>query len=226
MKKTQTNLLFCAMVFAISLVVANAVTAKTIQTGILLFGSTIVLPGAAVCYAITYLMTDVVGEVWGRKEAQTIVYGGFICQLLASALILFTQFLPAANAQMQQAYEMLLGQNLMFAVGSLTAYFLSQSWDVLIFHRIRNRFLGAHPEGSSWRWLWNNASTMSSQVIDTVVFILISFGLGMGWLFDAAMLPTLGAMMVGQYLLKFLLAVADTPIFYLLTRKVHAQLQV
>ena len=46
MKKTNRNLLICAMVFAISLVISNVVTAKTIQTGIPLFGSTITLPGA------------------------------------------------------------------------------------------------------------------------------------------------------------------------------------
>ncbi len=73
-------------------------TGKTIQTGIPLFGSTIVLPGAALCYAITFLMTDVIGEVWGRKEAQTIVYWGFAGQLLATLLIVFTQQLPAAES--------------------------------------------------------------------------------------------------------------------------------
>ncbi len=71
MKRTNENLLLCAMVFVVALVISNVVTGKTIQTGIPLFGSTIVLPGAALCYAITFLMTDVIGEVWGRKEAQT-----------------------------------------------------------------------------------------------------------------------------------------------------------
>ena len=67
---------------------------------------------------------------------------------------------------------------------------------------------------------------MTAQIIDTVLFIGISFGLGFGWLFDPAMLPQLGAMMVGQYLLKFCLAALDTPFFYLLTRKTtYAPLQ-
>lgn len=222
MQKNQKNLMLCAMVFAVSLVISNVVTAKTIQTGIPLFGSTIVLPGAAVCYAITFLMTDVVGEIWGRREAQTIVNWGFACQVLATLLILLTQALPAADPGMQEAYVALLGQNVVFVIGSMTAYLLSQSWDVFIFHRIRNALLARHPQGSGWRWLWNNGSTMTSQVIDTVVFITISFGIGFGWLFDPAMLPQLGAMMVGQYLLKFGLAALDTPLFYLMTRKAHA----
>ena len=73
-----------------------------------------------------------------------------------------------------------------------------------------------------WRWIWNNASTMTSQIIDTVVFVGIAFGIGFGWLFDSAMLPQLGAMMVGQYLIKFILATLYTPFFYLLTRRTHA----
>lgn len=218
MKKTNKNLMLCGMVFAVSLVIANVVTAKTIATGIPLFGTTIALPGAAVCYAITFLMTDVVGEIWGKKEAQTIVYWGFLCQLLATGLIIFTQVLPAVDPAMQNAYDMLLGQNLVFVIGSMVAYFASQSWDVFIFHKIRNAVLkGGGSEKA--RWLWNNASTMTSQIIDTVIFIGIAFGIGFGWLFDPVMLPALGAMMVGQYLLKFCLAAIDTPIFYLLTHK-------
>lgn len=217
MKRTTTNLMACGMIFAVALVIANVVTAKTIQTGIPLFGSTITVPGAALCYAVTFLMTDVVGEIWGRKEAQTIVKWGFICQIFATCLIVFTQFLPAVSPDMQAAYEALLGQNIIFVIASLAGYLTSQSWDVFIFHKIRNHFL-EKTSNNRMRWVWNNASTMTSQIIDTVVFIGIAFGLGFGWLFDPEMLPTLGAMMVGQYLLKFCLAAIDTPIFYLLTR--------
>ena len=209
--------MLCGMVFAVSLVISNVVTAKTIATGIPLFGSTIALPGAAVCYAITFLMTDVVGEIWGRKEAREVVLCGFVCQVLATLLIMLTQALPATDPAMQTAYDMLLGQNIIFVTGSMVAYFASQSWDVFVFHRIRNKVLGTGGS-EQMRWLWNNASTMTSQIIDTVLFIGISFGLGFGWLFDPAMLPQLGAMMVGQYLLKFCLAALDTPFFYLLTR--------
>lgn len=221
MKKTNKNLMLCGMVFAVSLVVSNVVTAKTIQTGIPLFGSTITLPGAALCYAITFLMTDVIGEIWGRKAAQTVVNWGFVCQLLATGLILLTQYLPAANAEMQVSYDMLLGQNVIFVIGSMTAYFLSQSWDVWVFHKIRDNVL-ARTSNEKLRFMWNNASTMTSQIIDTVVFVGIAFGIGFGWLFDPAMLPTLGAMMVGQYLIKLVLAACDTPFFYLLTRRMPA----
>lgn len=60
---------------------------------------------------------------------------------------------------------------------------------------------------------------MTSQIIDTVLFIRVSFGLGFGWFFDKNMHAPITAMMVGQYLLKFILAAIDTPIFYLMTRE-------
>lgn len=217
MKKTTTNLMLCAMVFAVALVISNVITAKTVQTGIPLFGSTILVPSAVICYCVTFLMTDVIGEIWGRKEAQTVVLGGFACQVLASCLILIGQLLPAADAGMQASYEMLLGQNAVFVIASMLGYLLSQSWDVFVFHKIRNRVL-ANGGTERSRWIWNNASTMTSQLIDTVVFISIAFGIGFGWLFDGAMIGQLGAMMVGQYLCKLVLAALDTPVFYFLTR--------
>lgn len=180
MEKTQRNLMFCGMVFAIALVVSNMVAAKTIATGFTLFGTAVVVPSAVICYFITFLMTDVVGEIWGRKEAQLIVKWGFVCQVIACVLIAIAQVLPAANPEMQGSYEMLLGQNVVFVIASLLAYLTSQSWDVFVFHKIRGFFL-SRGKSSAWRWVWNNASTMSSQAIDTVIYITVAFGIGMGW---------------------------------------------
>ena len=203
------------MVFAVGLVISNVVTAKLIYTGISLFGTTITLPGAALCYAITFLMTDVIGEIWGKKEANKTVVLGFICQVIATALIIFTKYLPAVDTGTHEAYNTLLGQNYIFVIGSLIAYFASQTWDVWVFHKIRDKFDKDHKK----RWIWNNASTMTSQVIDTVLFVGVSFGLGFGWLFDKTMWATLAAMMIGQYVLKFILAICDTPFFYIMTRR-------
>lgn len=218
MEKTNRNLILCGMVFAVVLVVSNMIASKTVMTGFMLFGTPVVVPCAVICYFITFLVTDVVGEVWGPAEARMLVKWGFVCQVIASCLILLARFLPAASEEMQGAYDMLLGQNVVFVVASLSAYLASQSWDVFAFHRIRALFL-SHGKGPAWRWVWNNASTMSSQAIDTVIYITIAFGLGMGWLFDSAMAPTLMCMMVGQYACKLALAALDTPVFYFLTRR-------
>lgn len=217
MRKNDKNLTLLCMIFAVSLVIANVVTGKLIDVPINLFGSHIQLPGAAVCYAITFLMTDVIGEIWGKKEANMCVRFGFICQVLASLLIIFTQFLPAVEPEMQIHYNSLLGQNWIFVIGSLTAYYISQSWDVWVFHKIRTNHIERFGNNRN-RWIWNNFSTMTSQIIDTVVFIGIAFGIGFKWLWTPGMMPVLFAMMVGQYLLKFILALLDTPLFYILTR--------
>lgn len=219
MKKTNSNLIGINMVFVVALVISNVVTAKLFATGINLFGTALTLPGAALCYAITFLATDVIGEIWGKKEANRTVRWGFVGQVLATLLIILTQYLPAADPEAQAAYDRLLGQNWIFVIGSMVAYFASQSWDVFFFHKIRDKFIEKHGSTEGGRWIWNNASTMTSQIIDTVLFIGISFGIGFGWFFDRAMWPSLFAMMLGQYALKFILAALDTPFFYLLTRR-------
>ena len=219
MKKTNSNLIGINMIFVVALVISNVVTAKLFATGLNLFGSPLTLPGAALCYAITFLATDVIGEIWGKKEANRTVRWGFVGQVVATLLIILTQYLPAADAEAQAAYERLLGQNWIFVIGSMVAYFASQSWDVFFFHKIRDKYIEKHQTTDKGRWIWNNASTMTSQIIDTVLFIGISFGIGFGWFFDKTMWASLAGMMIGQYVLKFILAAVDTPFFYLLTNK-------
>lgn len=219
MKKTQEGLLALGMLFAVALVLSNVVAAKVVATRIPFPGGTLAFPGAVFCYAITFLATDVVGEVWGRREAAQIVRWGFAAQILAAALLLFTQALPAADPAVQGAYRTLLGQNLAFAGASLAAYAASQTWDVFVFHRIREAVLARDPvRGRRRRWIWNNASTMTSQLVDTALFVGLAFGCGLGWLFDPAMRPALLSLALGQYLVKLALAALDTPVFYLLTR--------
>lgn len=215
MRKNNNNLVLLSMLFVVALVISNIVTAKLFYTGISLFGVVITLPGTALCYAITFLATDIIGEIWGKRAADRTVIYGLFGQMLATALIVLTQYIPAAYPQMQTAYESLLGQNYIFVIGSMAAYLCSQTWDVWIFHKIRRYFWG----NLKWRWVWNNASTMTSQIIDTVLFIGISFGIGFGWFFNREMWPTLFTMMIGQYVFKFLLALLDTPFFYLCTRR-------
>ena len=89
---------------------------------------------------------------------------------------------------------------------------------MFVFHRIRDRVLARRPGATGRRWIWNNASTMTSQLLDTVVFVGLAFGFGLGWLFDPAMQPALLSLMLGQYLVKLVLAALDTLPFYWLTR--------
>lgn len=214
MKKTETNLLLIQTIFVISIVVANIVGCKVIDLNATLFGIPLLLSGGAITYAFTFLCTDLIGEIWGKKEANRAVALGFIGQVFAIALIIITQYTPTQDYEMQAAYETLLGQSPMFCLGSLVAYLCSQSWDVWIFHRVRGAFLGA----SNLRWIWNNVSTMTSQIIDTFIYAVIAFGLGMGWLWQSGGMAMIMSIFLGQYILKFTLALLDTPFFYILTK--------
>lgn len=213
MQKSDYNLRLLTVIFVVSLIISNVVTGKLVATGLYFNEIQMVLPGAMVCYALTFLMTDVIGEIWGKQQANECVKLGFIAQLTALVLVQLTKYLPAYDNSMQEAYNMVLGQGWLYVLASLLAYYTAQSWDVFIFHKIRNRFNG----NPKLRWIWNNLSTLTSQMIDTIIFITIAFGIGMGWIFDH--LSMLGLMMLGQYLFKAILAILDTPFFYLMTRR-------
>lgn len=216
-KETKLNLL--RGIFYTSLLTANVLAGKLVYTGIVIFGVDIMFPSAVVAYAITFLMTDIIGEEFGGQEAKKTVLYGFIMQAIGSILILLGQFLPALDPEVQSAYLLILGQNWIFVIGSLVAYWASQSWDVFVFQKIRNKFL-KDTGSNKQRWIWNNVSTATSQIIDTFLFIGIAFGLGFGWWFEAGMIPSLFGLMFGQYVIKFVIAVLDTPFFYLLTPSV------
>ena len=213
MQKTDYNLRLLTTLFVVSLIISNVVTGKLVQTGLSFNGVEMILPGAMVCYALTFLMTDVIGEIWGKQQANECVKLGFIAQLTALMLIQLTKYLPAYNMEMQNSYNMVLGQGWLYVVASLLAYYAAQSWDVWIFHKIRNKFNG----NPNLRWIWNNLSTITSQFIDTMIFITIAFGLGLSWLFNN--IEMLVLMVIGQYLFKAILAILDTPLFYLMTRR-------
>ena len=219
MRKTETNFIVLLTLFIISIVIANVVGARVITTGISIFGVSLAASGGAITYAVTFLCTDIIGEIWGKEKAKSVIKYGFVGQVFATLCIVLTGFFTPVDEVMDGAYKTLLGQNWVFVVGSLCAYYASQSWDVFVFHKIRDKYIQKYGSIKGGRWMWNNCSTMTSQIIDTVVYASISFGLGMKWFFSADMIPAFIGLVVGQYLLKAFLALLDTPIFYLFTNK-------
>ena len=211
MRKTPETLNILTIIFIVSLVISNVITGKVIDTGITLFGNPVTIAGAVICYPICYLITDIVGEMWGKREANKIVKYGFIGQVLATLIIAATTYTPYLDMDMQAAYVKLLGQNWVFVVGSLSAYLASQYLDVHIFHTLKEKTNGKS------KWIRNNASTMLSQFVDTAIFIVIAFGFGFGWIFDNQV--ALLNMVIGQYLIKVIIAVLDTVPFYILTKE-------
>lgn len=185
--------------FIMSLLVANVVASKVVN----LYG--LIVPSAVVAYAITFLCTDVIGELYGKEEANNTVKLGFITQVFSLILIALAIKLPPAIFMIEysQVFSQVLGQSLRVVSASLIAYLISQANDVFIFHKLKEKTNG------KYKWLRNNVSTMISQFIDTVIFITIAF---------YGVVPNLWLMVVSQYIVKFILALLDTPFFYLLTK--------
>ena len=218
MKKTQENLYLLYMIFAVGLVTANAISAKIFTTGLNLFGNPITLTVGAICYPITFLVTDIIGEIWGKREAKYAVIYGFVCQVIATLVIIIARYLPAVDSSVQDSYIALMGQNWVFVLASLSAFTVSQSWDVFVFHKIRNAYIKKHGSRKGGRWIWNNGSTIGSQLIDSVIYVIVAFGLGFRWLFDSSMHGMMLSMIAGQFVIKAIFALLDTPIFYIATR--------
>lgn len=215
MKKTNNNLTILIVLFVASLLTSNIISSNgMILTTIYLGNIQLLAPAAVLAYALTFLATDVIGQIWGKKEANFAVILGLIAQILCTALIFFTPIIFKPWFVGGETYDALNGLG-WFTLGSLIAYCCSQTWDVYIFHRIKEKAKDRFGEDkyNKQRWLWNNGSTMTSQIIDTVIFIGIGFGVGLGMRGNE-----LVGIMIGQYCVKFILALLDTPIFYLLTR--------
>ena len=199
MKKTESNLLLLNCIFVTTLIVANILASKIITIG------AFVLPAAVVAYPLTFLMTDVIGELWDKEQANKTVRIGFICQAVSLILISLAIMLPVAPfADNQAEFAGILGQSFRVVAASMVAYFVSQTWDVFIFHKLKDKYSG------KCKWLRNNASTMTSQIIDTAIFITIAF---------IGTVPNIFVMILSQYVVKWVLALLDTPVFYFLTRK-------
>ena len=199
MKKNDSNLLLLNGIFITTLIVANILASKVVT----IWG--FVLPAAVVAYPLTFLMTDVIGEIWGREEANRTVRNGFICQAISALLIMLAILLPVAPfADNQAEFQAILGQSFRVVFASMVGYLVAQCNDVFIFHKLKEKSNGKH------KWLRNNVSTMFSQMIDTAIFITIAF---------IGTVPNILTMILSQYVVKATYALLDTPFFYLLTRE-------
>lgn len=219
MKKTNESLLLLYMIFATCLVTCNCIASKVFLMPFNLFGSPVSLTVGAICYPVTFLITDIIGELWGKEQSKTAVRFGFICQIISTFFVIAARYLVPADPNMQTHYVALMGQNWVFVLASLTAYLCSQHFDLIVFHGIRNKFISkyGYKNVNKGKWIWNNVGTISSQIIDSVIYVIIAFGFGFGWLFDSEMIPVMINMIIGQWVVKALIALCDTPFFYLFT---------
>ena len=200
MPQVDTRLLALAMLFGVALATANLLSAKIITIG------GVFVPAGILAYACSYPLTDVICELWGPRPARRVVLIGFLALLLVWLLTTLALHWPAAPFwDGQAAYQQTLGPTARIILASIVAYLISQSIDVWLFARLKTHFRGRH------LWLRNNLSTLCAQSIDSVLFISIAFG---------GVLP-LAPLIFGQLLVKFGIALLDTPLVYLLVRLIN-----
>ena len=202
MQKTTFNLILLNSIFMIGLVMSNLFGGKIISV----LGFTVA--GAIITYPLTFLSTDIIGEIWGKQEANDCVKIGIIVQLIFLALGYLSLAIPPqeASKSLQQSLTVILNQGLRMTLASLGAFSISQFLDVFLFHKLKESCNGKK------KWLRNNLSTMTSQLVDTLIFITIAF---------YGVVDNLPAMVLGQYVIQLLLALGDTPFFYFLTRRTN-----
>lgn len=190
--------------FITSLVVSNLIFQKFFHWdffGIYTFEISVgILP-----YPITFLITDIISEIYGKKKANQVVTGGIFASLFSLLIIYAADFVPATSWSPvdNDLFTQVFGATGIAVFASMTAYLLAQYIDIQLFHFWKKITKGKH------LWLRNNFSTFLSQFVDTfsVLFLLCSF--------DKIEWDLFGTLLLSGFLFKVLVAVCDTPFLYL-----------
>ena len=161
-----------------------------------------------VLYAATFLVTDILSEKYGKKEASKAVLYSFsimLLWLLGTQLILW--FTPNENDYINESLKVVFGLVPRITIASLAGFIVSQNLDVFLYHLIWSKTGGSKAK----LWLRNNGSTLTSQLIDTVIFTTLAF-----W----GVYPTnvFLSILITTYVFKAAVALMDTPFIYLSRR--------
>ncbi|MEK3986907.1 queuosine precursor transporter [Paenibacillus sp. FSL K6-3166] len=183
----------------IATVIANIQVAKTIAMPF-----DIVMTLGNTMYVTLYMTSDLLNEKYGRAEARKAVWFGFFTLLMTTVIMqMVLVFKPQETDIAQSSLETIFGLMPRLALGSLTAYFISQFLDVRLYSWIRKYY-----STSSQLWIRSNGSTMVSSFVDTLIFCTIAFAGLYNWSVWFEILLT-------TYLAKFLLTAVGTPILYI-----------
>lgn len=159
-----------------------------------------------IAYVSTYLITDLLGEIYNKKDAQLAVNIGFLSlvavTILMNVMLLTKPYVHVDSVDLYNSVQNIfsLMPRIMFA--SMVAYLASQSLDVIVYSRIKNKV------NKSGLWFRNNISTVSSQIIDGLIFTFIAF-------YGMFSLSIVLEIFITTFLIKTLIAFFDTPFMYL-----------
>jgi len=157
-----------------------------------------------VLYASTFLATDILNEKYGKNQARKSIYYGFAAMVgMTVFMTIALLYNPSKSDFANESLQTIFVFNIRITIASIVAFIISQLCDTYLYNKIKdkNRFL----------WLRNNISTMLSQIIDTILFVSISY-----W--GLINLKTMLSMMLFMYIFKFIISICDTPFMYLSTR--------
>jgi len=153
-------------IFITCLITANIIVVKPIGLGIDVFGQLVSLPAAIIIFPLSYIVGDILTEVYGYRLARRVIWLGFLCNLIAVIAIWIGQILPPASAWGgQEAYESTLGYVPRILLASFVAYLVGEFSNSFILAKMKIRTKG--------RWLWTRTigSTIVAQALDAAVFI-------------------------------------------------------
>jgi len=205
LKYKEKLFLFLSGIFLTCLVLGNIIgTTKFVK--IFYFE----IPVGVLVYPFTFLATDLICELYGKKRAQFLVIVGFTMNFFMLGLMTLGYILSdaegisAGTSVFESVYKFMIGN----VIASMIAYLIAQTVDVNLFHFWKNFTKGKH------LWLRNIFSTTGSQLVDTILILLILYyanNLGD----DVNKLSDLVKLIYSSYLFKFCFALFDTPLFYI-----------
>jgi len=155
---------------------------------------------------ILFLVTDIIGEVHGRKVSALFVnYSAIMLLFMFLMMALSIHLPPNPTWTLQASYESIFGSSMRMTVASLISFYAAQQIDVLTFSVLKALTKKKH------LWIRNNVSTILSQFIDTTVFMFLAFYR----MSDRFTVPVIFSMIIPYWLFKVVLALLDTPLCYL-----------
>jgi hypothetical protein len=182
--------------FVTCLITSNIIIAKQISIG------SIILPAAIIIFPLSYIIGDILTEVYGYQQARRVIWLGFLCNLVTVVAIWIAKILPPAPVfEAQGAYERILGSTPRFLLASFLAYLAGEFSNSFILAKMKIMTKG--------RWLWTRTigSTLVGQGVDTVVVLTIAF-------VGVLPLSVLGVMILGHWLVKSVYEIIATPLTY------------
>ena len=201
--------LLLAGLFITSLVVSNLIFQKFFYwypLDIKVLGNSLFeLSVGILPYPITFLITDLISEIYGKKRANQVVITGIFASFFSMGILLIANEVPAIeNSPIDdETFNQVFALSPIAALASMIAYLLAQFVDIRIYHFWKNLTQG------KMLWLRNNFSTFSSQLIDTVLVV------GLLSIFGVLEWKLFWGLVISGFLFKIIVAALDTPLLYL-----------